>query len=1346
MSGSVSRVALDKQQIALRVEELTSLLERVSPEETEVITRIHQIVETLQDDDRIIEQSLRHKLLLAVEGNRHNVIHTLGTNPLHYIACLLIDADTGDCQTRGLYLLLVWLCSRDGYSVAQRHNSEESLPAIEACSLQRRGQLFDRLSGIFHDGQRDNHRRKLAGKILVDMLLRWKGLNQIYLKPLWIKIDSVPDNTVLGFFAGLITHILLSMTVSGESASTWVCTVPESPFYTYLEQTRSDPPKFLADMSAMMGQSSIIYTREQSSIPRTRVTTYFLRSISIDMKSLANNIVLATLSPTELTIIYTPADECNGYFEYIEVSFSNPRCIHTSLHTDGAKGQQLVLYIDDADLVSRNGQKQRGDKMIIRMGSSDDLSELKERMRSILAEDNQANRTGSVSRRSSSMFITLDSTEDITRKSLTHESAHDESPIINQVQGPEGAITGALLDNNEESHSYRETSHQDDVGITQENLPNCNMSQGQEQNDEGGNVMTRSPAQKSPVTIELLEGVCDCSNEGQFKSPSVELGLGLETGEHMKEPGKHPSQSTGPQKSKSPLKAIRVESPDRNGEYSHGLHFGRDSKRLLPNTQESLIFPLRRAKRKVYNLNSRAAVDWDEDLRPSDEANENVPPPKRLSRVGFTSVTSLISSPFPGDELIFQPKPKEPSLANRKEACTRKARSKRKMKEELTPKPCLPLDIASQTIQQPHDDRHGDTEMTNDNGLCLTDGDEQHQFSVLDGFPNLGIEVAAVFAETDTTLVDAADTSNSMLCNGDGDPVGSTPDKIHFTDINLGQSDDEPASKVGNELNQNTSQDFEQRKSLNEGRGLAMGKRLAAALRGCAATSHEAGYHDASSVDTDTNGKIDNNGSLETVSSVHSATAQDVDIKTTAEKDNVDRVDRICVTDSQMTNGIATPTLVSPEEPGLQYTQEVLHGPTVGSSTSDSEALNEKSKAKLQYSISVDSDPIGGVDHQESSSHAHSRCQTYQRPLNLVPELRRDDRTKCDILEEEKRLTATISPRERMPTVNTDTLPDIFHAHSQAQFKHPRRPSEILRTTIVDRNGSPRLFSQTEHGHQSRKRYSLPRKGPTSPIGKYSSSAHPTSSDIVSQTGSFDDDLIRAFVISREKLGIHSNKDAREKCATSRESTVAISGYTTDYSSVEDSSFNTVDCTVVGCLGDSHGQTPPVLVSETDAELTQQSDRDTVAQVDKSSPGREPPVQLQPGQHPIEGNNSTDHPVLLQTVRAKTRNEFSASNTVGPADHKEYLLCQLEQERKTITEALETYRRQCHRVLDQLFEAQKEQIRVCREQMEGVQRRHADICREFTDRLEANASRLPTSSEWELFQRDSERPSKPSPR
>ncbi|PKY04717.1 hypothetical protein P168DRAFT_303888 [Aspergillus campestris IBT 28561] len=1380
-----SRAALDKQQSALRVEELASLLERVSPEGTEVITRIQsvlnidpffwillmcgllsQIVETLQDSENPInEQSLYHKLLLAVEGNRHNIIDALRTNALHYIAYLLVDAGTGDCQTRGLYLLLVWLCSEDGDPVAPRHDGEISLPNDEY-PLQLRKKLVDKLSEIFHDGQRDDHGRKLAGKILVDMLLEWKDLSQADLRPLWMKFDSSPDNTVLGFFAGLITHRLLSSTADGKSAFDLVYTLRETPFCFYLEKIQFDPPKFLADISAMMGRIPIIYVPQQLPVPRAQVTNYILRSVSIDLKSLANNIVLAALSPTELTFIYSPADECNGYFEYLEISFPNPRYIHTSFHIDDAKNQHLVLYIDDAGLVSRNGQKQRGDKLTIRIVSSDNLSELKERLRSITGEDKQANRSGSMSRRSSSMIITLDSIEDIARKSLLNERAHEESLRSNAVR-PDGAIVGTLLDSNQESHSHQETSHLEDAEITQASTPKCNMPQRQEQNKDGNNVMTMSPARKTPVK-EQLEGVFDCSNGDQSKSPSV--GLGLAPGGHIsmeyemmtptaEETGIHQNQLTSPQKSKSPLQIIRVESPDRSIEaarsgspgerHSHGLHLRRGSKRLLTNTQESLIFPPRRPKRKVYNLNSKAAVDWDEDLRPSDEADETEPPPKRLSRVGFTSVTSLISSPFPGDEPLFRPKPKGPlkrqkptkakSLATRKKEYTRKTKSRRRKKEEPIPKPRLQLDIACQTSQKLHDERYGDTEMTNDNGLCLTDGDEQTQINVLDGLPNLGIEVAGVLAETDTILVDVADTSKSMLCNEDGDLAGSTPETMHHTDADLGQSDEERASKVSNELNQNLSQDFEQRESLNEGRGLAMGKRLAAALRGSAATSHEAGHHDASRIDIDANGKIDNNSSLETVSPAHSATAQDVDIVPTAEEYNVDSVNSTCVTDTQVTDGIATPTLIPPEQPSLQYTKEVLHAPTEGSNRSDSEALNKESKAeKLRYS---------DIFPKESSSHAHSTCQTHQRPLHSVPAPRSDDCIKCSTVEGKTGLTATISPCERTSPVKTDTLPNIFRANSQAQLRHPKRPSEISRTTIVDGNGSPRLFPQTEHGHQSRSRYIWPKKERISPIAKCSSPAHSTSSEIVSQAQSLNNDLIRAFVVSREKLGIHSGKGAREKCAISRESTVARSEYATDYSSMDDSSFNTVDCTIAARLDNGNEATPPVLISAADAGLTQQDDRETADRVNKLSPNRDR-LQVQPktGQHRREVNNTTDHPVLLQRVHEMARNEFSASNKVSSADRKEDLLCQLEQERKTITEALETYRQQCHRVLDQLFEAQKEQIRVCREQMEGVQRHHADICREVTDRLEANERSLLTSAEWELFKCGSERPIRPSPR
>ena len=53
------------------------------------------------------------------------------------------------------------------------------------------------------------------------------------------------------------------------------------------------------------------------------------------------------------------------------------------------------------------------------------------------------------------------------------------------------------------------------------------------------------------------------------------------------------------------------------------LSFNKRNKPQLSNTQESLIFHPQRAYRRVYAAHRKAAVDWDEDLRPSGESELN---------------------------------------------------------------------------------------------------------------------------------------------------------------------------------------------------------------------------------------------------------------------------------------------------------------------------------------------------------------------------------------------------------------------------------------------------------------------------------------------------------------------------------------------------------------------------------------------------------------------------------------------------------------------------------------------------------------------------------------------------
>lgn len=66
----------------------------------------------------------------------------------------------------------------------------------------------------------------------------------------------------------------------------------------------------------------------------------------------------------------------------------------------------------------------------------------------------------------------------------------------------------------------------------------------------------------------------------------------------------------------------------------------------------------------------------------------------------------------------------------------------------------------------------------------------------------------------------------------------------------------------------------------------------------------------------------------------------------------------------------------------------------------------------------------------------------------------------------------------------------------------------------------------------------------------------------------------------------------------------------------------------------------------------------------------------------------------------------------------------LDDERDSINRVLEIYRKGCHSVLGQLFEAQEERIELYRRQVAAVQKHHADLSRDLIHRLEENDRRV----------------------
>ncbi|RAH67055.1 uncharacterized protein BO66DRAFT_394096 [Aspergillus aculeatinus CBS 121060] len=66
----------------------------------------------------------------------------------------------------------------------------------------------------------------------------------------------------------------------------------------------------------------------------------------------------------------------------------------------------------------------------------------------------------------------------------------------------------------------------------------------------------------------------------------------------------------------------------------------------------------------------------------------------------------------------------------------------------------------------------------------------------------------------------------------------------------------------------------------------------------------------------------------------------------------------------------------------------------------------------------------------------------------------------------------------------------------------------------------------------------------------------------------------------------------------------------------------------------------------------------------------------------------------------------------------------IESENTTISEVFESFRKNCHDMLDQLSEAREARIRLCQQQMEGIRKHHSKICEELVHRMERDEKRF----------------------
>lgn len=400
------------------------------------------------------------------------------------------------------------------------------------------------------------------------------------------------------------------------------------------------------------------------------ISCHVVSSVTIGPQTFACDSILASTTSESFVFIFPIEGAAWRHVHFIEVP-TQYITQHTRHITEEANKHKDVLIIgtDPAGYFVINGKEHRLSGPTVYVTSDQGLAELydthKERAKTVFKQ-------GQVGRRLSSAFVTLDTAAEVARKSSWYhressqisrqqrhrtrssQSLHDEQSLEALRNRQENVDTFSLLgqetspvDENPfstmeditasadapgrthqlESAAEGTTEIQNSLDVQFQDTARPNHDSGMpKQKFQNGSPMPSANVQSDPapttaaaggVTSPIITNPMPCENQ-EGKS------------NRMKE------QET--QKGRRRERSTRSRPSNRKG------------RAMQPDTQESLIFHgLRRSNRNVYKRNPKAAVDWEEDLRPTPTRDRE----EAENQVQEDDEVTSVSSPSPGDTSIF---------------------------------------------------------------------------------------------------------------------------------------------------------------------------------------------------------------------------------------------------------------------------------------------------------------------------------------------------------------------------------------------------------------------------------------------------------------------------------------------------------------------------------------------------------------------------------------------------------------------------------------------------------------------------------------------------------------------
>ncbi|OOF95874.1 hypothetical protein ASPCADRAFT_146279 [Aspergillus carbonarius ITEM 5010] len=567
----------------------------------------HLVEALLHNESRIDDCNIR-QILSILKRESKRITHALDHHSLRCLVYTLLNSEVETGLENGLHLLLDEpQYIRDSgsmiYEVASPGNGDQSRVL--------HGKLIHKLYGLFSTEEQVIHVRKLASKLLVEILSESKH-NYSFLfgsqdADMLLSILLYHVNTTLQAFATAIFHALYNSGVSGEILWPPDGSKDRGTFFKHLAVCEGGPLQLFHTFVNEVDQLNGTTGRPTKSLRRNLKPRqcFLVQSLDLEDSPLLQGTVLTIADEYGLVFMNHRADTSRVCLEYVDVH-AREICLPVRMEIDDSKIYRLTWDLSPSNLILKDGRRQDLNGQALKIISSNDPIELKKAIGMFKRNNQGPARISPILRRSSSLVMELDSGEEVARKSFD-TSYNDFEPQVGPYKSPFSKQKPSnMIDNHlgdfRERLPMSESQHPD-KGLSRPNSP----LQDHQRLHYGGIPLMPIPSPSQPRQFKNLQK----ARANLPKEPDGRF---------------------------APEKQIDRRQTKTNPLSSH------NTKLQLSNTQESMVIYARHSKRKVYTATSKAAVDWDEDLRPSDDGKN--------SREKDTEVTS-ISSPLAGGTCVF---------------------------------------------------------------------------------------------------------------------------------------------------------------------------------------------------------------------------------------------------------------------------------------------------------------------------------------------------------------------------------------------------------------------------------------------------------------------------------------------------------------------------------------------------------------------------------------------------------------------------------------------------------------------------------------------------------------------